>query len=239
MKAKILLATDFDGTIAPIQRDPQAVVADPELSNFLCEAAEVDGVCVAIISGRDIEDLSRRVGAIPAYLAGSHGLEIRAPGGQMLRQVAPLRIPVDPDIERAVLAAGGHIERKKHGIALHWRGVDGFDESNPLALRFRAWALGNSLDVIEGRRVIEARQPGGGKEVALEFIARILQPERIVYAGDDLTDLAALAYAAERGRAFFIRSDERENAPGAESLASRRELLRELEAELRDVIQMA
>jgi trehalose-phosphatase len=210
------------------------VIPDPELATFLCEAAQVEGVAVAIISGRALDDLAHRVGAIPAFLAGSHGLEIRDPSGHVLREAPPVRVDLDGNLELAVQAAGARIERKRHGIALHWRGVPGFDGTHPIVGRFRDWAEASGLELIDGRRVVEAGPPGGGKARALEFIADHVAAERVVYAGDDFTDFPALAFASTRGRALFIRSNERDPAPGAEELGSRAELLQAFAMELRE-----
>jgi trehalose 6-phosphate phosphatase len=230
----LLLAADFDGTLAPIRTSPAVVLPDPELVHFLCEAAELERVAVAIISGRDLEDLAHRVGALPAFLAGSHGLEIRDPSGFLLREAPPLSGEIDPRLERDIEAAGMRIERKKHGIALHWRGSGAADGTHPLVEEFRGWAGSRGLDNVEGRMVVEARIPGSGKEAALEFLAAHTGASRVVYAGDDFTDFAALKLAASRGRAIFFRSDERAAPPFAEQVSTRAELLALFEEELKE-----
>jgi trehalose-6-phosphatase len=115
---------------------------------------------------------------------------------------------------------------------LHWREAPHVNESHPIVTAFREWATSNGLDVIGGRRVVEARCHGGGKEDALRHLARITGAQRVIYAGDDLTDFHALRYAAARGRAFFVASDEREPPPVATMVHSRDELLRMLIAEI-------
>jgi trehalose 6-phosphate phosphatase len=229
---ELLLAADFDGTLSAISPDPGVVTIDPAMAAFLRRAAAMDGVAIAIISGRDVEDLSLRVKEVPAYLAGSHGLEIRSPHGQLLREAAPLDASLDPRIERDARALGVRIERKKHAIALHWREAPQVDESHPIVAAFREWAAAHDLDVIGGRRVVEARCHGGGKEDALRHLATITGAQRVIYAGDDLTDFHALRYAAARGRAYFVASDEREPPPVATTVQSRDELLRMLIAEI-------
>jgi trehalose-phosphatase len=202
------------------------------MAAFLRRVAEQEGVDIAIISGRDLDDLSLRIKDVPAYLAGSHGLEIRSPQGQVLREAEPLRAVLDPEIEREARALGVRIERKKHAIAMHWRETPHVDEWHPIVHAFREWAASHGLDVIGGRRVVEARCHGGGKEDALRQLAAITGAQRIIYAGDDLTDFLALRYAAARGRAFFVASDEREPPPIATKVQSRDELLRLLITEI-------
>lgn len=225
MTTALLLAADFDGTLAEISVDPDAATLDPQFGAFLRRAVEIEGVEVAIISGRDLDDLSARVRNIPAYLSGSHGLEIKGPGGASLREATPLDVRLDPQIEREATRIGIRVERKRHGISMHWRGLP-IDSHHPLLASFRDWATSNNLDLIRGRRVLEARIPGGGKEDALRFLAATTEAQRVVYAGDDLTDYAALGFAAARGRAYFVTSNEREAPSIATGLRSRDDLLR-------------
>lgn len=232
MGCEILLAADFDGTLAPISRDPAEVTIDHAFAGFLRRAAERSDVVVAIISGRDVDDLASRVGDVPAYLAGSHGLEIRSPEGTPIRSEPPLDRPLDPDLERDAAAVGLRIERKKHAVALHWREAPGVDGSHPVIARFRQWAAANGLELIDGRLVVEARTPGGGKEDALRYLFSTTEARHVIYAGDDLTDFAALRFAAARGRAFFVASDEREPPSVAITVRDRDELLRRLVEEL-------
>lgn len=225
MTTALLLAADFDGTLAEISLDPSAATLDPQFAAFLRRAADIEGVEVAIISGRDLDDLSSRVRDLPAYLSGSHGLEIKGPTGKPLRETAPLEIELDAAIEREAKALGMLVEKKRHGISLHWRGLP-IDSHHPLLASFRDWATTNQLDLIRGRRVLEARRHGGGKEDALRFLTATTGAQRVVYAGDDLTDFAALGFAAARGRAYFVTSHEREAPSIAIGVNSRDDLLR-------------
>jgi trehalose-phosphatase len=229
---QLLLAADFDGTIAAIADDPGKVAIEPQFAAFLRRAAERGDVEVAIVSGRDVDDLATRIGGVPAYLAGSHGLEITSPAGAPLRSLAPTGLELDPDLERDAASLGLRIERKKHAIALHWREAPEVDESHPVVQRFSHWAREHRLDVIRGRRVLEARSKGGGKEEALRYLAACTGADRVVYAGDDFTDFAAIRFAAARGRGFFVASDERDAPSVAITVQSRDELLRQLLAEV-------
>ena len=226
-----LLAFDFDGTLAPIREDPSSVALDRGAAALLAETTHMEGVVVAIVSGRDAEDLAARVNAPGAYLIASHGLEIHAPGGVLVRDVPPLAVALDPELDREIAASGLRLETKKHAVALHWRGVP-YEAIAPVVELFREWARDARLDVIEGRCVVEARRSGGGKEEALRWLARAVGAGRVVYAGDDLTDFGPLRFAAERGRALFLASNEREPPPGVTVVGSFRELFRLIREEV-------
>jgi alpha,alpha-trehalase len=220
-----LLAFDFDGTLAPICDDPASVRLPRAAMALLAEAAALRGVAVAVVSGRDVDDLVRRIQLPGLYLIGSHGLEIRAPGGILVRGAPPLRAEVDVDLRTAALAAGLRLETKKHALTLHWRGQRD-EAAAPIAERFRAWARAHELDVIEGRCVVEARCAGAGKAEALRWLSSALATPRILYAGDDVTDFEALHFAARSGRGVFVASAERAAPPGVTVVQSFLELFR-------------
>jgi trehalose-phosphatase len=231
---RLLLATDFDGTIAPIQHDPSAVEIDPSVAEFLSRAAQLPGVAVAVVSGRDAADLRQRIGGLTAWISGSHGHEIVAPDGSPVRNTPPVEATPPEELREEIVRSGARLETKRYGVALHWRGVEGMKDDHPLVDRFARWASGAGLEPMHGRMVLEARLPGTDKGEALQELARLAGAERIVYAGDDITDLPALAFAAEKGAAFFVRSDEREppSIDGVTLVASTNELIAALEAEL-------
>ena len=227
-----LLAFDFDGTLAPIRENPSDVQLERAALALLEQTSQMEGVVVAIVSGRDADDLALRVNAPGVYIIASHGLEIRGPGGVPVRDTASLEPSLEDELRREIYASGLRLESKKHALALHWRGIP-YEAISPVADAFREWARRSGLDVIEGRCVVEARCRGGGKEEALRWLARAVGANRVVYAGDDVTDFGALRFAAERGSALFIASDEREPPPGVTVVASFRELFRRVREEVR------
>lgn len=205
----LLLATDFDGTIAPIVNRPRDAVMHDCARRLLERCAQARSIAVAILSGRDIEDVRGRLHGIRAIVAGSHGLECADAHGGMLWS-SPVVFPQpDPAMVDSLTAAGLFVEKKKFAMALHFRERPDREYQVPLH-DFIAWAQRNDLQVIAGRKVVEARVRGGGKREALQRIATLVRAKRVVYAGDDTTDVDALAYAAECGRAVFVASNERQ-----------------------------
>ena len=212
----VLLATDFDGTIAPIVHDPATAQIHPAAKSFL-ERIDSADVAVAILSGRDVEDIRARTRGVRAIVAGAHGLECEDADGRVLWTCRRQFPTPEPDLVEALERSGIRIERKKYSIAVHFRGLDPREVSDALS-RFIWWARDEGLDVLPGRMVIEARIAGGGKRAALRAIAAYVDARRVVYAGDDTTDFDALAFAASHGRAAFVTSSER-SAPDVKGLA--------------------
>ena len=213
----LLLATDFDGTIAPIVEAPQDAVIHGCAARLLERCASLPSLAVAVLSGRDVEDVRSRLGGLRVIVAGSHGLECVDADGRALWST-PSGLPEpDPALIAAIEAAGLRVERKKLAIAVHFRGHE-LRDLDPLTSAFIAWARRAGLEVIAGRKVVEARVAGGSKGAALRRIAMLTKAHRVVYAGDDTTDFDALEFASEYGRAIFIASDE-QRAPAIEPLS--------------------
>jgi trehalose 6-phosphate synthase/phosphatase len=233
----LLLASDFDGTLAPIRLDPETVEIDPRARELFEWASRQPGVEVAFVSGRDLDDLQRRTSGIEAWRSGSHGQEIARSDGTLLRSAEPWNgFPPQTWFDEA-RRRGLRLERKKFGIALHWRGVEGIDESHELVREFEEWGRAEGLGLTRGRCVVEAARPGASKLAVIETLERETGVERVFYAGDDITDLEAIAYAAGHGRGVFVRSRERdvETPPGVETVGSTEELLRTIENAVREM----
>ena len=76
---RLLLATDFDGTIAPAVSPPEEARIHPVAERFLKRCSETPSIAVLVMSGRDLSDVRRRIGGVRAIVAASHGLECSAP----------------------------------------------------------------------------------------------------------------------------------------------------------------
>jgi len=72
---RFLLATDFDGTIAPIASSPRDVDLPWGARRMLQELTALRECSLLVVSGRRLEDLRNRL-SCPVILAGNHGLEI-------------------------------------------------------------------------------------------------------------------------------------------------------------------
>lgn len=204
----LLLALDFDGTVAPIVEQPSAASIDPALCDLLAEAAAAPRVTVAIISGRDVEELHLKTAGLPVFRVGSHGADCSTPEGTWLWRSEATPLSLDAPIEQRLRDAGCTIERKKLSLAVHYRALQSAPD-DALAC-FESWAEAHGLELVRGRCVVEGRMRVNDKLLALRRLARHTRAARVFYAGDDLTDFAALSWAAQHGTGVFVQSDERE-----------------------------
>ncbi len=193
----LLVAVDFDGTIAELGDDPARISPVPGAIETIGTLGSIPSTRAAILSGRTLADLRRRVGAMSGVaLAGSYGLEIDDPP-------ASVRMPIDEARKRelddaafllSALAGGmpgAHVEIKRHAVAFHVRPVA--PERRAAALKTAAGAVAHleSLKIIRGKDVIECVHPAADKAAALRAIAR--DAEVVIYVGDDEPDERAFS----------------------------------------------
>lgn len=76
------LFLDFDGTLAEIGPDPDAIRLDPATAEVLATLSARLGGAVALLSGRGLADLARRTPA-GLWRAGGHGLQVAVPGAAL------------------------------------------------------------------------------------------------------------------------------------------------------------
>lgn len=217
----LLLLVDFDGTLAPFNRDPGAVYLDTATSALLERLASRADTTLGVISGRRLPDLKKRVAVDgDIYIAGFHGLEIDAPGEAFVHPAAAAAAPLMRSIAAAVqphldALPGVFIEDKVFSIALHYR------EAEPAVRvvaqsRFldaaRAHVDAGRLRLLPGSCVLELLpEAGWHKGSALEWIRHRVERAHgatfTVYAGDDVTDEDA--FRAIHPNGMSIASSER------------------------------
>lgn len=194
-RRRILYGTDFDGVLAPLVDDPSTSAPIPGSVDALRELAALDGVTVAMISGRDLPTL-RQLSTIgqdePIVLIGSHGAQpsIELPTGQLWDDAAGQRLTrVITALDRvADEHPGTRVERKSAGAALHTRGLA--DDIANAALKAAERAADDlaGVHVIAGKSVLEIGVLDTSKGAALQAMAKLTGSAATCYLGDDRTD---------------------------------------------------
>ncbi|HKB69838.1 MAG TPA: trehalose-phosphatase [Thermoanaerobaculia bacterium] len=201
-----LLAFDFDGTLAPIVRDPRRAALRAKTRALLEETARL--YPVVVISGRARSDARARLRSVPlAGIVGNHGLEpwrgSERVAGTVRRWAAALR-------EALALFPGLEIEDKAYSIAVHYR-RSRHRRKAKAAILGAIQTLGE-LRVIGGKQVVNVLPPGAPhKGIALESERERLGCDRMIYVGDDETDEDVFALD-EPGRLLAIRVGRRRDS---------------------------
>ncbi len=198
--AGAVLGFDFDGTLAPIVDDPDAARAHPRAAAALGRLAPLVGSLV-IVTGRPAALAVERggfEGIDGLVVLGQYGLERWESGVLTEPEPPPGVAEVRAKLPGVLTAAGAppetYVEDKGQALAVHTRRCA---EPQVALDRLRglldALAERTGLVVEPGRFVLELRPPGMDKGRALRsFLAdRGAAPSAVLFAGDDLGDLAA------------------------------------------------
>lgn len=198
---RVILFTDFDGTLVPICDQPLAVVASDDLRDVLRRLAERAGV--AVVSGRDLADLGPRVGVQGIAYAGNHGLEIRGPGYEFRLPEAVERSQQLSSIVAELTGAlgsiaGAWVQNKELTASVHYRQVDPTQVPRVYEIVQRIMAPSQAeFELRAGKMVLEVRpRVEWHKGEALKWLWDKLggTPDAIgIYLGDDATDEDAFA----------------------------------------------
>ena len=216
---------DFDGTLSDI-------VDDPDTARPVAGATEalerLAARCpVAVLSGRDLADVTKRVGVPGVWYAGSHGFELTAPDGtHHQNDDAAAAIPV---LERAAgqlrdqlgTITGVVVEHKRFGVAVHYRNAER-DRVGEVLAAVRAAGRRDGLRVTTGREVIELRPDlDWDKGKTLRWVIDHLHEAGSgsltpVYLGDDITDEDAFDAVRADGVPILVRhGDDGDRATAA------------------------
>lgn len=190
--ADAALFLDFDGTLVDIAERPDAIVVPTNLVDILNRLCERHDGAVAIVSGRDISDLSGHLEGFSGALAGGHGGQIMHAGGPVSQtSVDPVKLAsLQAAAEAfALVEPGLHIERKSAGVVLHYRSAPELEEK----IRAFAHALADpDPDFVcqSAKMACEIKPHGVSKGGAIERLMRDppFAGRRPVFVGDDRTD---------------------------------------------------
>lgn len=183
-RSEVLLAFDFDGTLAPIVRRRDEAAMRHDTARLLARVCQL--YPCAVISGRSRSDVAARLGAAPVkYVVGNHGLEPGAKLSACRREIARIR----PLIEAALVHERGlEVEDKRYSLAVHYRGAPRTSVALSAILGVIS-ALPLAMRVVRGKLVVNivpAWAPHKG-----DALLRLLALEgagAALYVGDDVTD---------------------------------------------------
>ena len=192
----LLVACDYDGTLAPIVEDPSEAWPDPDGVVALRNLADLPGTHVCLVSGRALSDLRTLSGLEPPVrMIGSHGSEFDAGFTVELDagQTALRRELLDRAESLAARFPGSRIEPKPAGLAFHVRQVP--EDRRPAAEDAARSELGGlaGVHLREGKCVVELAVVETDKGSALEVLRARVGASAVLFLGDDRTDEDAFA----------------------------------------------
>jgi trehalose 6-phosphate phosphatase len=189
-----LLAFDFDGTLAPIRRDPYRAALPSRFARTL--ARLVKTYPIAIVSGRSLADLEEKFPNHGFHLVGSHGFETKLANGRIRgkaktrwsaqaktwKQRLEKAVQADPDLRGAI------IEDKGHSLSIHFRGLRHADRAIAAA-RALAQGFPHSPRIVGGHFVLNlVPRDSANKGEALQALMKETGAKSALFIGDDVTD---------------------------------------------------
>jgi trehalose 6-phosphate phosphatase len=184
MSSDVVVAFDFDGTLAPIVRDPDAARMRVRTRTRLARLAEL---CpVAVISGRSRADVLARLDGIALRaVLGNHGVDPGRPVDPALAAVTRRwRTVLEGSLARF---SGATLEDKGSSVAIHYRRCR--DRVGASAALLEAASRLGAARIIRGKQVLDILPRGAPhKGMALERVRDRLGCDAAIYVGDDETD---------------------------------------------------
>lgn len=185
--ARLLVTSDFDGTLAPIVNDPADARPLPRAADALVALADLPSTAVALVSGRALSILRDLAGMPPhVHLVGSHGAEFDTGFAHAVDRSLLARISA----ELEAIAAGRPgvtVEPKPASVALHVRNASDADGRSALAAAREASTAWDA-ELTEGKAVVEFAVISTDKGEAVDILRERDAATAVVFFGDDVTD---------------------------------------------------
>lgn len=206
--SETLVASDFDGTLAPIVDDPEQAYADPDAVAALGRLGEHVGA-VVVITGRPARTAVRlgrfreAAGLGSMIVLGQYGVERWDAAADEYRlppnppQIDAVADELPKILDSLGLGEAG-IEDKGRAIAVHTRSLpDPKRALAALADPLADLAERHGLVLTPGKNVWEIRAPGIDKGATLQAAIDESAARQVIFAGDDLGDLPAFRAVRE------------------------------------------
>jgi trehalose-phosphatase len=193
---RLLIACDYDGTLAPIVNNPDRALPSPEAVRALRALADLYETTAAVISGRALRDLAA-LSRLPSevQLVGSHGSEFDIGFVHAIDSDArTLHRRLEHELTELVDGEDGvSLEVKPASVTVHVRRADPATAERVLAAVREGPAARPGVHVTEGKAVIELAVVATDKGRALDILRRRVGATAAIFLGDDVTDEKAFA----------------------------------------------
>ena len=195
----VLVAFDFDGTLAPIVSKPHKAALRPVTRKLLKSLTSLYP-CI-VVSGRSRDDVRRRLAGLEfREVIGNHGIEPWNSSRKMARAVQAWLPILKKGLEHL---HGVLLENKQFSVSVHYRHA-----RNKKRVLKTITDIARSLPgarLVGGKLVINVIPEGArDKGLAVKRACQEIHCETVIYVGDDQTDEDAFVLA-RRGRFLTIR----------------------------------
>lgn len=210
-----LLILDYDGTLSPIVPNPDDAVLPEASKQSLIKLASLTPV--AVISGRDRQDVESKVALPQLIYAGSHGLDMAGPEGLDIPQqvdtaiLQSLKTAAENLRQKLNGIQGCIVESKKFAIAVHFRNVAEAEVEKVREAVLEELARHQSLKKGTGKKILELKpaidwHKGRASLWLFEALGLTEEGAIPIFVGDDITDEDAFLSLHGRGLGILVGS---------------------------------
>jgi trehalose 6-phosphate phosphatase len=216
--SRVLLAFDYDGTLAPIVSQPERAIMRHTTRRLLEEL--VKRYPCMVISGRAQRDAMRLLQGIGVHkIVGNHGAEPWHGTNRIVNKSDHWRRVLG---DRLSGLRGVKIEDKGLSIAIHYR--QSREKKRARSAILEAVSALGEIRLIGGNQVINILPQGAPhKGMALERERALLKCDTAIYVGDDETDEDVFALD-QPGQLLTIRVGQRRSSAAAYFIESQRRI---------------
>src|SRR3989338_6249402 len=215
---RLFLFVDYDGTLTPIVEKPHLAVISSSVRNLLFLLSTLPGCRLAVVSGRALGNVKKKVNLKTIIYVGNHGLEIRGPKIKFKSPIAQDYRKVFGRLKNELTKRlkgikGVMIEDKGLTLGVHYRLVKERQRARVKTIFCETTVLDSvrgKVKKAQGKMVLEIRPPiewNKGKAV-LWLCARqkyIGKNNKLsIYLGDDQTDEDAFRALNGKGITIYV-----------------------------------
>lgn len=217
-RGSVLVATDFDGVLAPFVTNPMDARPLDGTIDDLSALASLPRTHAAVVSGRDLDALTELTGLEDGSAVtriGSHGAHSSHdddPAGLTTDQQQLLE-RLTGDLHGVVEEHPGvRLEHKPAATVLHTRGQEESVAESAVRSALEVAGRHTGVKVLQGKNVVEMSVVTADKGTALKALQDKVGAEAVLYFGDDVTD--EHAFEVMTGPDVSVKVGEGETAAG-------------------------
>jgi len=205
--SKLMLFFDFDGTLSPIVKNPEEAFIPDKVRSWLERLSKNKEYIIAVVTGRSLQDIRKRVGLKNIIYASNHGMEVYYRGRFLLRKGDIYKRPLKNLEKELIRELSGtpniYIENKGLSIAIHLRRVRKqyhAEVKRIVKMAVEPWLKRHKLQLTGGKMLLEVRPVLWDKGKAVLWMWKRFAPNHLpVYIGDDVTDEDAFRAIGDAG----------------------------------------
>lgn len=217
---KVILLTDYDGTLTPIREHPDLAILSEEVRQLLVKFSSNKTFFLGIITGRSLKQIKKMVNIQRILYAANHGIELEGPGIKFTSPEAKKARGTLWHIYMRLFKSlrhieGMRIEDKGLSLSLHYRLVKKADDieyiSKTLLSIIKPFLIRKMMILSMGKMVYEIRPPvKWNKATTIQwlltnyFSVEFSEDAILIYLGDDNSDIEVFTTLNRKGLTIFV-----------------------------------